>query len=67
AASLALDEMAKRTGRLQILIAGAYRAVDKDRLGNLLPNEAIDVASTSPSSCARSARCRSATATTASR
>ena len=45
AASLALDEMAKRTGRLQILIAGAYRAVDKDRLGNLLPNEAIEVAS----------------------
>ena len=45
AASLALDEMAKRTGRLQILIAGAYRAVDKDRLGNLLPNEAIDAAS----------------------
>ena len=45
AASLALDEMAKRTSRLQILIAGAYRAVDKDRLGNLLPNEAIDAAS----------------------
>ncbi|MGH8038720.1 MAG: ATP-dependent DNA helicase DinG [Stenotrophomonas sp.] len=44
AASLALDEMAKRTGRLQILIAAAYRAVDKDKLGNLLPNEAIDVA-----------------------
>ncbi|MGE8247753.1 MAG: ATP-dependent DNA helicase DinG [Stenotrophomonas bentonitica] len=44
AASLALDEMAKRTGRLQILIAGAYRAVDKDKLGNLLPNEAIEVA-----------------------
>ena len=44
AASLALDEMAKRTGRLQILIAAAYRAVDKDKLGNLLPNEAIEVA-----------------------
>lgn len=44
AASLPLDEMAKRTGRLQILIAAAYRAVDKDKLGNLLPNEAIDVA-----------------------
>ena len=44
AASLALDEMAKRTGRLQVLIAAAYRAVDKDKLGNLLPNEAIDVA-----------------------
>jgi len=44
AASLALDDMAKRTGRLQIVIAAAYRAVDKDKLGNLLPNEAIDVA-----------------------
>lgn len=44
AASLALDEMAKRTGRLQILIAAAYRAVDKDKLGNLLPNEAIEAA-----------------------
>ncbi|WP_305805330.1 ATP-dependent DNA helicase DinG [Stenotrophomonas sp. YIM B06876] len=44
AASLALDEMAKRNGRLQILIAGAYRAVDKDRIGNLLPNEAIESA-----------------------
>lgn len=45
AANLPLDDMAKRTGRLQILIAGAYRAVDKDKIGNLLPNEAIDVAS----------------------
>lgn len=44
AASLALDEMAKRTGRLQILIAASYRAVDKDKLGNLLPNEAIEAA-----------------------
>jgi len=44
AASLALDEMAKRTGRLQVLIAASYRAVDKDKLGNLLPNEAIDAA-----------------------
>ncbi|KRG45233.1 ATP-dependent DNA helicase DinG [Stenotrophomonas pictorum JCM 9942] len=44
AATLPLDDMAKRTGRLQILIAGAYRAVDKDKLGNLLPNEAIEVA-----------------------
>ncbi|HBS63222.1 MULTISPECIES: ATP-dependent DNA helicase DinG [Stenotrophomonas] len=44
AASLAMDEMAKRTGRLQIVIAAAYRAVDKDKLGNLLPNEAIEVA-----------------------
>ncbi|MCF7750227.1 ATP-dependent DNA helicase DinG [Bacillus subtilis subsp. subtilis] len=44
AASLALDEMAKRTGRLQVLIAASYRAVDKDKLGNLLPNEAIEAA-----------------------
>jgi len=44
AASLALDEMAKRTGRLQVLIAASYRAVEKDKLGNLLPNEAIEAA-----------------------
>jgi ATP-dependent DNA helicase DinG len=44
AANLPLEEMAKRTGRLQILIAGAYRAVDKDKIANLLPNEAIEVA-----------------------
>lgn len=44
AASLALDEMAKRTGRLQVLIAASYRAVDKDKLGDLLPNEAIEAA-----------------------
>lgn len=44
AANLPLDEMARRTGRLQILIAAAYRAVDKDKIGNLLPNEAIEVA-----------------------
>lgn len=44
AAWLPLDDMAKRTGRLQILIAGAYRAVDKDKIGNLLPTEAIEVA-----------------------
>jgi len=36
--------MAKRTGRLQVLIAASYRAVDKDKLGNLLPNEAIEAA-----------------------
>ncbi|HEY0332899.1 MAG TPA: ATP-dependent DNA helicase DinG [Stenotrophomonas sp.] len=45
AASLPLDEMAKRNGRLQILIAGAYRAIDKERIGQLLPNEAIELAS----------------------
>lgn len=44
AARLPLDEMAKRNGRLQILIAGAYRAVDKDRIGNLHPNEAVELA-----------------------
>ena len=44
AANLPLDDMARRTGRLQIIIAAAYRAVDKDKLGNLLPNEAIEVA-----------------------
>ena len=44
AANLPLDEMARRTGRLQILIAAAYRAVDKDKIGTLLPNEAIELA-----------------------
>ncbi|MCD7099024.1 ATP-dependent DNA helicase DinG [Stenotrophomonas sp. MMGLT7] len=44
AANLPLEEMARRTGRLQILIAAAYRAVDKDRIGTLLPNEAIELA-----------------------
>lgn len=44
AANLPMDDMAKRTGRLQILIAAAYRAVDKDRIGTLLPNEAVELA-----------------------
>lgn len=44
AASLPLDDMARRTGRLQILIAAAYRAIDKEKIGNLLPNEAIELA-----------------------
>ena len=44
AANLPLEEMARRTGRLQILIAAAYRAVDKDKIGTLLPNEAIELA-----------------------
>jgi ATP-dependent DNA helicase DinG len=44
AASLPLAEMGKRNGRLQILIASAYRAIAKDKIGNLLPNEAIDCA-----------------------
>ncbi len=44
AANLPLDDMAKRTGRLQILIAAAYRAVDKERIGMLLPNEAVELA-----------------------
>ncbi|MEN4902634.1 ATP-dependent DNA helicase DinG [Luteimonas sp. TWI1437] len=44
AARLPLADMAKRTGRMQILIAGSYRLVDKERIGTLLPNEAIDLA-----------------------
>jgi hypothetical protein len=54
AASLALDEMAKRTGRLQILIAGAYRAVDKDRLATCCRTKRSKSPATWPSSCARS-------------
>ncbi|MBN6149789.1 ATP-dependent DNA helicase DinG [Xanthomonas sp. AmX2] len=44
AASLALDEMARRSGRMQTLIAAAYRLVDKETIGNQLPNEAIELA-----------------------
>jgi ATP-dependent DNA helicase DinG len=55
AASLALDEMAKRTGRLQILIAGAYRAVDKDRSATCCRTKRSRWPATWPSSCARSA------------
>lgn len=44
AASLPLDDMAKRTSRLQTLIAASYRLVDKDKIGKLLPNEAIELA-----------------------
>ena len=44
AARLPLGEMAKRVSRMQILIAGAYRLVDKEKIGTLLPNEAIELA-----------------------
>ncbi|WP_101927302.1 MULTISPECIES: ATP-dependent DNA helicase DinG [Luteimonas] len=44
AARLPLGDMARRVSRLQILIAGAYRLVDKDKIGTLLPNEAIELA-----------------------
>ena len=44
AARLPLGEMAKRVSRMQILIAGAYRLVDKEKIGTLLPGEAIELA-----------------------
>ncbi|WP_369942293.1 ATP-dependent DNA helicase DinG [Xanthomonas medicagonis] len=44
AANLPLDEMARRTGRLQALVGAAYRLADKDTIGNQLPNEAIELA-----------------------
>ena len=44
AASLALGDMAARTGRLQILAAASYRLVDRDRIGALLPNESVELA-----------------------
>ncbi|UYB52728.1 ATP-dependent DNA helicase DinG [Xanthomonas sp. AM6] len=44
AANLALDDMARRTGRLQALVGAAYRLADKDTIGNQLPNEAIELA-----------------------
>ncbi len=44
AATLPLGDMARRVSRLQILIAGAYRLADKDKIGTLLPNEAIELA-----------------------
>ena len=44
AAKLPLGDMAKRVSRMQILIAGAYRLVDKEKIGTLLPNEAIELA-----------------------
>lgn len=45
AARLPLADMARRTGRLQTLVAGTFRLIDKERIGNLLPTEAIDAAS----------------------
>ncbi len=44
AARLPLGDMARRVSRLQILIAGAYRLVDKEKIGTLLPSEAIELA-----------------------
>ncbi|MHC9083754.1 ATP-dependent DNA helicase DinG [Luteimonas sp. RIT-PG2_3] len=44
AARLPMGDMAKRVGRMQILIASSYRLVDKDRISNLLPNEAVELA-----------------------
>lgn len=44
AASLALDAAGRRTNRLQVLVNAAYRAVDKDTIGNLHPSEAIELA-----------------------
>lgn len=44
AANIALGDMARRTSRMQILIASSYRMVDKDKIGNLLPNEAVESA-----------------------
>lgn len=46
AANLPLEAMAKRTARLQILIAQAFRAIDRERIGQRLPNEVIELAST---------------------
>lgn len=44
AAELPLGDMATRTGRMQTLIASSYRFASKDRVGNLLPNEAVELA-----------------------
>ncbi|MCD9028820.1 ATP-dependent DNA helicase DinG [Luteimonas sp. BDR2-5] len=44
AARLPLGDMARRVSRLQVLIAGSHRLVDKDKIGGLLPNEAIELA-----------------------
>ena len=44
AASVTLGDMARRTSRMQIFIASSYRLVDKDKIGTLLPNEAVESA-----------------------
>jgi ATP-dependent DNA helicase DinG len=44
AARLALDDMSRRTSRLQTLVAATYRMVDKDTISQLHPNEAIELA-----------------------
>ena len=44
AARIGLDDMAKRTSRLQTLIAASYRVIDKDTIGQLHANDAIELA-----------------------
>lgn len=44
AARLPLDDMSRRTSRLQTLIAATYRMVDKETIAQLHPNDAIDLA-----------------------
>jgi len=44
AARLPLDDMGRRTSRLQTLIAATYRLVDKETIAKLHPNEAIELA-----------------------
>lgn len=44
AARLPMDDMSRRTNRLQTLIAATYRMVDKDTISQLHPNEAIELA-----------------------
>ena len=44
AANLPLADMATRAGRLQILIASSCRLVDKEKIGSLLPSEAVELA-----------------------
>jgi ATP-dependent DNA helicase DinG len=44
AARLPMDDMSRRTSRLQTLIAATYRMIDKDTISHLHPNEAIELA-----------------------
>ncbi|MET0288540.1 MAG: ATP-dependent DNA helicase DinG [Pseudoxanthomonas sp.] len=44
AARIGLDDMAKRTSRLQTLIAASYRVIDKDTIGQHYANDAIELA-----------------------
>ena len=45
AASVPLADRATRMGRLQILIANSYRLLEKEKIGSLVPSEAIELAS----------------------